>query len=100
MKTRSYSSVVVPGPNPKVTCTTPPVDEGLAVTVSVVHSGSWPPPSGSGALGTPSTSCLICASECAVNGHDAKTSGPLEPASHVVYIASPAQFAGVHAGEN
>jgi len=76
----------------------PPVAEGVAVTVLVVHSGSWPPPIGSGALGTPWTSCRSCAISLAVSGHDANTSAPDELASQVVNMAPPTQFAGVQFG--
>ncbi len=76
----------------------PPVGVGVVVTDWVVHAGSWPPPNGSGALATPSTSLFNWVTSLAVNGHAANTSGPDEAASHVVNIASPAQLAGVQAG--
>src|ERR1700731_3057741 len=96
--TRSYLSIIVPGPNPNVTCATPPVADGAAVTDSVVHAGSWPPPTGSGALVTPLTSRFSCATSLEVSGHAAKTSGPDEPASQVVNMAVPVHLAGVQAG--
>jgi hypothetical protein len=89
--------MIDPGPNPNVTWTTPPVAEGVAVAVLVAQAGSWPPPSGSGALGTPATSCCSCATSLDVSGHDAKTSLPDAPAAQVVNIAFPAQVAGVQA---
>jgi hypothetical protein len=76
----------------------PPVADGVVVTDLVVHSGSWPPPSGSGALTTPSTTLFNWVTSLAVSGHVANTSIPDEPASQVVNIASPAQLAGVQAG--
>src|ERR1700693_5624419 len=96
--TRSYLSMIVPEPNPNVTWATPPVADGVAVTNSVAHAGSWPPPTGSGALVTPLTSRFSCATSLEVIGHDAKMSGPDEPASQVVNMAVPVQFAGVQAG--
>ena len=68
------------------------------VTVLVIHSGSWPPPIGSGALTTPLTSLFSWVTSRMVSGHGAKTSGPDELASQVVNIALPAQLAGVQAG--
>src|SRR5579863_3345455 len=96
--TRSYFSVVFPAPDPKTTCAMPPVADGVVMTDLVVHSGSWPPPNGSGALTTPSTALLNWVTSLAVSGHAANTSSPDEPASQVVNIASPAQLAGVQAG--
>src|SRR5579862_3291875 len=90
--TRSYLSAVLPAPDPNTTCAIPPVADGVVVTDFVVHSGSWPPPNGSGALTTPSTTLCSWVTSLAVSGHAANTSIPDEPASQVVNIASPAQL--------
>src|SRR5450755_338279 len=96
--TRSSFSGFVPGPNPRDTWTTPPVFDGAAANVSVVHSGSWLPPSGSGALTAPAVSACSCVASLGVRGHDENTSAPEAPASHVVNIALPAHVAGAHGG--